>query len=48
MKQKEWVKLISIKDVCVIDNHLIKENDLLYISVVSRFPSRYTLRIELD
>ncbi|CAK90129.1 unnamed protein product (macronuclear) [Paramecium tetraurelia] len=35
-------------DICIINNEKVKENDLLYISVVSRFPSSYTLRIELD
>ncbi|CAD8178122.1 unnamed protein product [Paramecium octaurelia] len=35
-------------DICIINNEKIKENDLLYISVVSRVPSSYTLRIELD
>ncbi|CAK88453.1 unnamed protein product (macronuclear) [Paramecium tetraurelia] len=35
-------------DICVISNEKIQENDVLYISVVSRFPSRYILRIELD
>ncbi|CAD8173552.1 unnamed protein product [Paramecium octaurelia] len=35
-------------DICVINNEKIMENDILYISVVSRFPSRYILRIELD
>ncbi|CAD8179687.1 unnamed protein product [Paramecium pentaurelia] len=35
-------------EICVINNEKIKENDILYISVVSRFPSRYILRIEQD
>ncbi|CAD8088740.1 unnamed protein product [Paramecium primaurelia] len=35
-------------DICIINVEKIKENDLLYISVVSQQPSRYILRIEFD
>lgn len=48
VKPKEWVKLLFIIEICVINNEKIKKEDILYISVVSRFPSRYILRIELD